>query len=59
MPQLKDLLNRRLAVDFVGRQEELDLLLETLGHQDGDGPLVVYLHGIAGAGKSTLLEVFT
>ncbi len=56
MPQLKDLLDRRLAVDFVGRKEELAFLLSTL---DGDGPLVVYLHGIAGTGKSTLLEAFT
>ena len=56
MAQLKDLLDRRLAVDFVGRSEELGILLQTL---DQDGPLVVYLHGIAGVGKSTLLEVFT
>ena len=56
MPQLKDLLDRRFAVDFVGRSEELGFLLQTL---DQDGPLVVYLHGIAGAGKSTLLEAFT
>ncbi len=56
MPQLKDLLDRQLAVDFVGRNEELSFLLQTLDH---DGPLVVYLHGIAGVGKSTLLEVFT
>ncbi len=56
MPQLKDLLDRRVAVDFVGRSEELGLLLQTL---DQDGPLVVYLHGIAGSGKTSLLEVFT
>jgi hypothetical protein len=56
MPQLKDLLDRRLVVDFVGRHEELGFLLQTL---DQDGPLVVYLHGIAGVGKSTLLEAFT
>jgi len=56
MAQLKDLLDRRLAVDFVGRSEELGILLQTL---DQDGPLVVYLHGIAGVGKSTLLEAFT
>jgi hypothetical protein len=52
---LKDLLDRRLAHIFVGRTEELGLLLRTL---DADGPLVVYLYGIAGSGKSTLLEVF-
>jgi hypothetical protein len=55
MPQLKDLLDRRLARDFVGRTEELGSLLQTL---DADGPLVVYLHGIAGSGKSTLLHMF-
>ena len=56
MPQLKELLDRRVAVDFVGRSEELGLLLQML---DPDGPLVMYLHGIAGVGKSTLLEAFT
>ncbi len=55
MPQLKDLLDRRLDRDFVGREEELGVLLQTL---DSTGPLVVYLHGIAGSGKSTLLDVF-
>lgn len=55
MLQVKDLLDRRLARDFVGRAEELGFLLETL---DPDGPLVVYLYGIAGSGKSTLLDVF-
>jgi len=55
MPQLKDLLDRRLTVDFVGRSEELGLLLQTL---DQDGPFVVHLHGMAGVGKSTLLETF-
>ena len=56
MPLLRDLLDRRLAVDFVGRQEELNLLLQTLAP---DGPLVMYLHGITGTGKSTLLDAFT
>jgi hypothetical protein len=56
MPQLKDLFDVRLTVDFVGRQEELGFLLQTL---DPDGPLVLYLHGIAGTGKSRLLEAFT
>jgi hypothetical protein len=49
-------LDRRLTVDFVGRKEELAFLLQTL---DRNGPLIVYLYGIAGTGKSTLLEVFT
>jgi hypothetical protein len=56
MPQLKEVLDRRLAVDFVGRREELRLRLQTL---DQHGPLVVYLHGIAGIGKSALLDAFT
>ena len=56
MPQVKDLLNSRVAHTFVGRTEELGLLLQTL---EPDGPLVVHLHGIAGSGKSTLLDVFT
>jgi hypothetical protein len=55
MPQVKDLLDRRLARDFVGREEELALLLQTL---EPDGPLVAHLYGIAGSGKSTLLDVF-
>ncbi len=55
MPQVRDLLDRRLATTFVGRTEELRLLLQTL---DPDGPVVVHLQGIAGSGKSTLLEVF-
>jgi hypothetical protein len=56
MPLVKDLLNSRVAHSFVGRTEELALLLQTL---EPDGPLVVHLHGIAGSGKSTLLDVFT
>ncbi|HVD60004.1 MAG TPA: winged helix-turn-helix domain-containing protein, partial [Gemmatimonadaceae bacterium] len=56
MPQVKDLLNNRVAHTFVGRAEELALLLQTV---EPDGPLVVHLHGIAGSGKTTLLDVFT
>ncbi len=56
MPLVRDVLDRRVAVDFVGREEELGLLLQML---DYAGPLVVYLHGIAGTGKTTLLEEFT
>src|SRR5215467_10652994 len=55
MPQVKDLLNSRVAHTFVGRAEELGLLLQIL---EPDGPLVVHLHGIAGSGKSTLLAMF-
>src|SRR5262249_46010915 len=53
--QVKDLLDRRVAHNFVGRVEEISLLLDTL---KPDGPIVVHLHGIAGSGKSTLLDVF-
>jgi hypothetical protein len=56
MPKVKDLLKSRVAHTFVGRTEELGLLLHTL---EPDGPLVVHLHGIAGSGESTLLDVFT
>src|SRR5262245_20841152 len=55
MLQVKDLLDHRLERDFVGRAEELNFLLKTL---EPDGPLVVFLYGIAGSGKSTLLDVF-
>lgn len=56
MPRLKDLLDCRFELDFVGREEELGFLLQML---EPDGPLLVYLHGIAGTGKSTLLSAFT
>jgi len=46
MRQVKDLLNSRVAHTFVGRTEELALLLQTV---EPDGPLVVHLHGIAGS----------
>ncbi len=55
MKQYKELLGHRFAADFVGRDEELSALLQTV---DDDGPLVVHLHGIAGSGKSALLEEF-
>lgn len=55
MPQLRDLLDRHLTRDFVGRTDELGFLLQSL---DPEGPVVVYLYGIAGIGKSTLLDVF-
>src|SRR5215471_6578923 len=53
--QVKHLLDRRMAHSFVGRAEELGLLMKIL---EPEGPLVVHLHGIAGSGKSTLLDVF-
>ena len=55
MPRVQDLLDRRVAGNFVGRTEELCSLLEILADE---GPVVVHLHGIAGIGKSRLLGVF-
>ncbi len=55
MPRVRDLLDRQLTGSFVGRSEELRLLHETLADE---GPVVVYLHGIAGIGKSRLLGAF-
>ena len=55
MPRVRDLLDRRIAGSFVGRAEELGLLMEVFAHE---GPVVVHLHGIAGVGKSRLLGAF-
>jgi hypothetical protein len=55
MPRVRDLLDRRMAGDFVGRRQELASLAEILAD---DGPVVVHLHGIAGVGKSRLLSAF-
>lgn len=55
MPRVRDLLDRRIAGSFVGRTEELGLLLDVL---TDEGPVVVHLHGIAGVGKSRLLCAF-
>jgi hypothetical protein len=55
MPRVRDLLDRQVAGTFVGRAEELCWLHDILAD---DGPVVVYLHGIAGIGKSRLLSAF-
>ena len=55
MPRVRELLDRRIAGNFVGRTEELGSLLEILTE---GGPVVVHLHGIAGVGKSRLLGAF-
>ncbi|HSB08285.1 MAG TPA: winged helix-turn-helix domain-containing protein [Blastocatellia bacterium] len=52
---MKDLLAQRASETFVGRADELGVLLSILD----DGPRILFLHGIAGIGKSTLLERFT
>src|SRR5580698_9419186 len=55
MRRVRDLLKRQVAGTFVGRAEELCWLHDILAD---DGPVVVYLHGIAGIGKSRLLSAF-
>ncbi len=40
---------------LVGRENEMDVLRRLLGE---DGPLVVFVHGIAGIGKSALVDAF-
>jgi hypothetical protein len=55
MPQLRDLLDRQASGSFVGRSVELCSLHDILADE---GPVVVYLHGIAGIGKSRLLGAF-
>src|ERR1700685_1390772 len=48
MPQVQDLLDRQASGSFVGRSVELCSLHDILADE---GPVVVYLHGIAGIGK--------
>ena len=43
------------AARLVGREDERATLHEMLGE---DGPLVVFVHGLAGVGKSTLVQAF-
>jgi transcriptional regulator/AAA ATPase-like protein len=43
------------ATRLVGRDDEMAVLRRLLGE---DGPLVVFVHGIAGIGKSALVEAF-
>ncbi len=53
--RIGDLLAQRSVESFVGREEELDLLLQCLQEES---PPVVHVHGIGGIGKSSLLEAF-
>jgi DNA-binding response OmpR family regulator len=53
--RIKDLMTDRAAVDFVGREREVALLLGILGE---NAPPVWHVHGLAGMGKSSLLDVF-
>src|SRR5258705_13440035 len=43
------------AAKLVGREDERAILHRVL---DADGPLVVFVHGLAGVGKSTLVQAF-
>jgi hypothetical protein len=43
------------AARLVGREDERAILHRVL---DADGPLVVFVHGLAGVGKSTLVQAF-
>lgn len=56
MPRrIRDLLAQRATEGFVGRTQELALLLQCL---EEEGPLLVFVHGIGGIGKSSLLDAF-
>jgi Transcriptional regulatory protein, C terminal/AAA ATPase domain len=53
--RVEDLITEQASRTFVGRSDEICLLLKTL---EDSGPTLVYLHGIAGVGKSRLLAAF-
>jgi hypothetical protein len=53
--RVEDLITEQASRTFVGRSDEISLLLKTL---EDSGPTLVYLHGIAGVGKSRLLAAF-
>jgi hypothetical protein len=52
---MKDLLTQQAMVNFIGRTEEMEFLLQIL---EQEHPAVAHIHGIGGIGKSILLEVF-
>ncbi|MFQ5897851.1 MAG: winged helix-turn-helix domain-containing protein [Candidatus Methylomirabilia bacterium] len=54
--RVSDALAQRSTDTFVGRAEELAVLLQSL---ERDGPLVVHVQGIAGIGKSSLVHAFS
>ena len=53
--RVRDYLEQQARENFVGRAQELNMLLHVL---DEDGPFVTHIYGIGGIGKSRLLEVF-
>jgi tRNA A-37 threonylcarbamoyl transferase component Bud32 len=57
MPRrMKDLLAERALENFVGRTEEMAVLLKCM---EGESPLVLQIHGIGGVGKSALIQTFS
>lgn len=54
--RLSEVLAARASANFVGREDELRLLMQC---SDGSGPLLTWIHGIAGVGKSALLQEFS
>src|SRR5262245_13569135 len=55
MKKLGDIVSERALAAFAGRAREVEALLQLF---EQDGPLALYVHGVAGIGKSSLLEVF-
>ena len=51
--KMRDVLAQRASEDFVGRADEMSVLLDTL---ERDAPVVVHVHGIGGIGKTSLLD---
>ncbi len=54
--RMSELLAERATESFVGRKEEIAVLLRML--EEGGGPLVMHVHGAAGIGKSSLVEAY-
>ncbi len=53
---MRDALAGRATAGFVGRRRELELLAE---FAKGEGPALIWLHGLAGMGKTALLREFS
>lgn len=53
--RVRDILAQRAAERFVGREEELTVLLRALAP---DSQPVFFVHGVGGIGKSSLLDMF-
>ena len=52
---IKERLRRQARKSFVGRDVEMDTLLEALAEE---GALVTFVYGLGGIGKSSLLNAF-